>query len=97
MGTLKVDNLQKEDGTAVITNGVIPVTQLRSAGVGSVLLNTTTITSSTATATIDSSILTSDYDGYDVFIGGVSPVTDSTNFQMKVCLLYTSPSPRDDR
>ena len=28
MGTLKVDNLQKEDGTAVITNGVIPVSIL---------------------------------------------------------------------
>ena len=89
MGTLKVNNLQKRDGTALITDGaastsLLTETALRNAGVGSVLLNTTTITSSTATATIDSSILTSDYDGYDVFIGGVSPVTDSTNFQMKV-------------
>ena len=92
MGTLKVDNLQKRDCTALITDGaastsLLTETALRNAGVGSVLLNTTTITSSTATATIDSSILTSDYDGYDVFIGGVSPVTDSTNFQMKCFLL----------
>ena len=38
MGTLKVDNLQKEDGTAIITNGVIPSTQLISSNVGMVLL-----------------------------------------------------------
>ena len=29
MGTLKVDNLQKEDGSAVITNGVIPVSTIK--------------------------------------------------------------------
>ena len=47
MGTLKVDNIQKEDGTAVITNGVIPVTQLRSSNVGMVkLLETQTASSS---------------------------------------------------
>ena len=38
MGTLKVDNIQKEDGSAVITNGVIPVSILRSSNVGMVLL-----------------------------------------------------------
>ena len=84
MGTLKVDNIQTESGSAIITNGAIPQSTLRSSNVGMILLNTTTITSSTASATIDSSIITSDYDGYDIFIGGASPVTDSQNFKMKV-------------
>ena len=90
MGTLKVDNIQTESGSAIITNGAIPAAQLRSSGVGKILLNTTTITSSTASATIDSSIITSDYDGYDIFIGGASPVTDSQNFKMKVSYVYGS-------
>ena len=84
MGTLKVDNIQTESGSAIITNGAIPQSTLRSSNVGMILLNTTTITSSTASAAIDSSIITSDYDGYDIFIGGASPVTDSQNFKMKV-------------
>ena len=29
MGTLKVDNIQKEDGSAIITNGVIPVSTIK--------------------------------------------------------------------
>ena len=41
MGTLKVDNIQKEDGSAVITNGVIPVSILRSSNVGMVKLLST--------------------------------------------------------
>ena len=45
MGTLKVDNIQKEDGSAVITNGVIPVSILRSSNVGMVLLETQTASS----------------------------------------------------
>ena len=43
MGTLKVDNIQTESGSAIITNGAIPAAQLRSSGVGRILLNTTTI------------------------------------------------------
>ena len=43
MGTLKVDNIQTESGSAIITNGAIPAAQLRSSGVGKILLNTTTI------------------------------------------------------
>ena len=42
MGTLKVDNIQKEDGSAVITDGVIPSTIIRSSNVGMVLLETKT-------------------------------------------------------
>ena len=34
MGTLKVDNLQKEDGSAVITDGAIPVSTLTNSNVG---------------------------------------------------------------
>ena len=49
MGTLKVDNIQKEDGSAVITNGVIPSTILRSSNVGMVLLETKTVASGSAT------------------------------------------------
>ena len=45
MGTLKVDNLQKRDGTALITDGaastnLLSEAALRSAGVGKILLNT---------------------------------------------------------
>ena len=36
MGTLKVDNIQKEDGTAILTDGVFPTTILRSSSVGMV-------------------------------------------------------------
>ena len=44
MGTLKVDNLQKRDGTALITDGaasttLLPQASLRSAGVGMVKLS----------------------------------------------------------
>ena len=34
MGTLKVDNIQTESGSAVITNGAIPQSTLRSSNVG---------------------------------------------------------------
>ena len=44
MGTLKVDNLQKRDGTALITDGAASTTllsqaSLRNAGVGMVKLS----------------------------------------------------------
>ena len=47
MGTLKVDNLQKRDGTALITDGAASTTllskaSLKSAGAGMVLLTDTT-------------------------------------------------------
>ncbi len=50
MGTLKVDNLQKEDGTAIITDGVIPTTILRSSSVGMVLLEEKNVVSGSAAA-----------------------------------------------
>ena len=47
MGTLKVDNIQKRDGTALITDGAASTTllskaSLKSAGAGMVLLTDTT-------------------------------------------------------
>ena len=67
MGTLKVDNLQKEDGTAIITDGVIPTTILKNSGVGMVKLF---VGSGTAAATfeIDETYINSTYDSY-MFIG----------------------------
>ena len=67
MGTLKVDNLQKRDGTALITDGV-PTSSLLSASalktVGlPVLLATTTISSSTASVEFDNM----DTRGYKVY------------------------------
>ena len=58
MGTLKVDNLQKRDGTSLITDGVaqtnlLSETALRNAGVGQIKLNTTDITSSCLLYTSD--------------------------------------------
>ena len=58
MGTLKVDNLQKRDGTALITDGAASTTllsnaSLKSAGVGMVLLTDTTISSGATSAIFD--------------------------------------------
>ena len=44
MGTLKVDNIQNESGSAIITNGAIPVSTLRNSNVGMVTLLSDTIT-----------------------------------------------------
>ena len=62
MGTLKVDNLQKRDGTALITDGaastnLLSEAALRSAGVGLIKLNTTDITSSTASLVFNNSLI----------------------------------------
>ena len=82
MGTLKVDNIQKRDGTALITDGAASTTllsqaSLRSAGVGMILLNTTDVTSATATVTFDSSLITDTYSKYILEYEGLKPVTDN--------------------
>ena len=79
MGILKVDNLQKEDGTAIITDGVIPTTILKNSGVGMILLNTTDVTSATATVTFDSSLITDAYGKYIVEYEGLKPVSDGVS------------------
>ena len=76
MGTLKVDNIQTESGSAIITNGVIPTTILKNSGVGMILLNTTDVTSATATVTFDSSLITDAYGKYIVEYEGLKPVSD---------------------
>lgn len=88
MGTLKVDNLQKRDGTALITDGVaqtglLTETALRNAGVGMVKLNTTDITSDTATVTFDSSLITDNYSKYILEYEGLKPATDAVNFRSR--------------
>lgn len=69
MGTLKVDNIQKEDGTAVITDGAIPSSTLRSSNVGMVLLETKTVASgSDATeGFVFASVFTSTYTNYKIY------------------------------
>ena len=41
MGTLKVDNIQTESGSAIITNGAIPVSTLTNSNVGMIKLLST--------------------------------------------------------
>ena len=82
MGTLKVDNLQKRDGTALITDGAASTTllsqaSLRSAGVGMILLKTTDVTSATASVDFNSSLITDTYDKYIMSYQGVKPVNDT--------------------
>ena len=89
MGTLKVDNLQKRDGTALITDGaastnLLSEAALRSAGVGLIKLNTTDITSSTASLVFNSSLITSTYDKYIMEYTMLKPVTDATYFRVRV-------------
>ena len=85
MGTLKVDNIQTESGSAIITNGAIPAAQLRSSGVGKILLNTTTISTSTANVAFNSSIIDkANYKNFEIIANGMSPATDAQAFQMKV-------------
>ena len=83
MGTLKVDNIQTESGSAIITNGAIPESTLRSSNVGMILLNTTDITTNTATVTFDSSLITDNYSKYILEYEGWKPVTDAVAFRSR--------------
>lgn len=82
MGTLKVDNLQKEDGTAIITNGALTAAQLRSANVGFTLLSTQTASSSSS-INFGSSVITTDYESYYVIINGLIPATNQTTLRFR--------------
>ena len=82
MSTLKVNNLQKKDGTALITDGVaqtglLTETALRSAGVGLIKLNTTDVTSAVATVTFDNTLISDNYSAYILEYEGLKPVTDN--------------------
>jgi|TARA_B100001741_G_scaffold257151_1_gene220068 hypothetical protein len=85
MGTLKVNNLQKRDGTALITDGVaqsglLTPAALRSAGVGMIKLF---VGSGTAAATfeIDETYINSTYDDYFVTLNA-SPATDTQQLRL---------------
>tara|TARA_Y100001968_G_scaffold262386_1_gene250644 strand:+ start:282 stop:929 length:648 start_codon:yes stop_codon:yes gene_type:complete len=78
MGTLKVDNIQKRDGTALITDGaastsLLTETALRNAGIGAILLTDTTI-SNGATSVVFGPLTT--YDKYVVDFIDVNHSTD---------------------
>lgn len=82
MGTLKVDNLQKRDGTALITDGVLQTTTLsesvlRNANVGIIKLKTTDITTNTSTLVFDNTLITDNYDKYIVEYTGLKPSSDT--------------------
>jgi len=81
MGTLKVDNLQKEDGTAIITDGVIPTTILKNSSVGMVKLFQGSAASA-ASFEINSTYINSTYDNYLIFIDA-TPVTDAQTLRMR--------------
>ena len=70
MGTLKVDNLQKRDGTALITDGaasttLLSETALRSAGVGMVKLSHSDFSSASGQE-FDNTIITDTYLTYQI-------------------------------
>tara|TARA_B100000927_G_scaffold120723_1_gene97401 strand:- start:71 stop:688 length:618 start_codon:yes stop_codon:yes gene_type:complete len=67
MGTLKVDNLQKENGSAVITNGVISESILRSSSTAMIKIATATASSSSEVA-FDNTVFTSAYKSYVIRI-----------------------------
>ena len=87
MGTLKVDNLQKRDGTALITDGaastnLLSQAALRSAGVGMIKLFSSTSSSGVATFDIDSTIINSTYDNYKI-IAGYTQATDNQRARIR--------------
>ena len=80
MGTLKVDNLQKEDGTAIITDGVIPTTILTNSNVGMIKLLSTSA-SAAANFQVDSTYINSTYDNYHIDMGFLH-ATDNTGLNV---------------
>ena len=87
MGTLKVDNLQKRDGTALITDGaasssLLSASALKTVGLP-VLLATTTISSSTASVEFDN-MDTRGYKVYKLSVIQARPVTDDVKPMIRV-------------
>ena len=82
MGTLKVDNIQTESGSAIITNGAIPESTLRSSGVGMVKLFSSTSSSGVANFDIDSTYINSTYDNYKI-IAGYTHVDDNVGANIR--------------
>ena len=85
MGTLKVDNLQKRDGTALITNGaatsnLLSESALRNTDVGMVKLLSTSA-SAAANFQVDSTYINSNYDNYHIDMGFLH-ATDNTGLNV---------------
>ena len=86
MGTLKVDNLQKRDGTALITDGAASTTllsqeSLRSAGVGLIKISTQTASNAssvdfTGLDTVGGSAV---YSSYKIILEDVTSATDNSS------------------
>ena len=86
MGTLKVDNIQKRDGTALITDGaastnLLSQAALRSAGVGMIKLFQGSA-SAASSFEINSTYINSTYDKYLIFIDA-TPATDAQRLRMR--------------
>ena len=62
---------------------MIPTTILKNSGVGMILLNTTDVTSATATVTFDSSLITDTYGKYILEYEGLKPVDDGVYFRSR--------------
>ena len=85
MGTLKVDNLQKRDGTALITDGAATTTllsqaALRSAGVGLIKISTQTASNAssvdfTGLDTVGGSAV---YSSFKIILEDVTSATDNS-------------------
>ena len=80
MGTLKVDNIQTESGSAIITNGVIPVSTLTNSNVGMIKLLSTSA-SAAANFQVDSTYINSTYDNYHIDMGFLH-ATDNTGLNV---------------
>ena len=84
MGTLKVDNLQKRDGTALITSGVattnlLSQTALQNAGLQYIKLSTATASNSSEVA-FDNTVFTSAYKTYVIRINNIV-LSSNVNFR----------------
>ena len=80
MGTLKVDNIQTESGSSIITNGAIPESVLRNSNVGMIKLLSTSA-SAAANFQIDNTYINSTYDNYHIDMGFLH-ATDNTGLNI---------------
>ena len=81
MGTLKVDNIQTESGSAIITNGAIPESTLRSSGVGMVKLSHSDF-SGTSSVEFGDTLITDNYLEYYVVTKLIFSANAGLQFQI---------------
>ena len=75
MGTLKVDNIQTESGSSIITNGAIPESVLRNSNAGMVKLLSQSNVAAASSYDIDSTYINSTYDDYFFTINCITSAT----------------------